>query len=108
MTFSLPEITLFVVALTSLISLIRSFFNSKKLDNAILQIEIIHRATNSMKDDLVKEVREASIAKGIKIEQDNPTATSPLPVTDEKTAEKLDKVVEAIQEQSSLSQKGIA
>ncbi len=70
MTFSLNDLTLFIVAITSLITVIRSFLNSKKLDAAILQIEIIHKATNSMKNELVEEVRLASHAQGVKDEKE--------------------------------------
>lgn len=34
------------------------------------QIEVIHKATNGMKDELVAEVRKASFAQGVKSETD--------------------------------------
>lgn len=41
------------------------------------KVEVVHKATNSMKDELVEEVRKASFAEGKKSEQDSPTPKAP-------------------------------
>ncbi len=60
MSLSMGEIAQLVTAFASLGALLLSWQNSWK-------IEEVHKATNSMKDELVKEVREASLAEGLKI-----------------------------------------
>ncbi len=42
----------------------------RKLDSVAEKIEIVHKATNSMKDQLVEAVRDASFAKGVQSELD--------------------------------------
>jgi hypothetical protein len=44
-----------------------------KVDRVSEQVEQVHIATNSMKDQLVSEVRKASFAEGVKSEKDNPS-----------------------------------
>lgn len=41
-----------------------------KLNTLADRVEVIHKATNGMKEELVKEVRDASFAKGVKSETD--------------------------------------
>jgi hypothetical protein len=52
------EMAQMIVALTSLGSLLMSVHNARK-------IKIVHDATNSMKDELVAEVRKGSLAEGL-------------------------------------------
>ncbi len=54
---SFTEIVQLVIALSSMGGLCVSICNGWR-------IQVIHRETNSMKDELVAEVREASFAKG--------------------------------------------
>lgn len=42
----------------------------RKIEEQTKQIEVIHKATNSMKDELVEEVRAASKAMGVKEERE--------------------------------------
>jgi hypothetical protein len=44
--------------------------NARSIEQNSKSIELIHKATNSMKDELVKEVRQASFAEGVKSQQD--------------------------------------
>ena len=40
--------------------------NKRTSDELAAGIDVVHKATNSMKDELVEEVRKASYAKGLK------------------------------------------
>jgi hypothetical protein len=51
-----------LTALAAIGAFVISVYNSVK-------IEIVHKATNSMKDELVKEVRKSEHAKGMKDER---------------------------------------
>lgn len=53
-----------LVSMVNLIVLLVGFLKIKD------KIEVIHKATNSMKDELVQEVRTASIAQGVLQEKD--------------------------------------
>jgi hypothetical protein len=46
-------------AAASLVAAIGTFVNGRKID-------VVHRATNSMKDELVREVRVSSHAEGLR------------------------------------------
>lgn len=48
-----------ITALAALGSVVMGWWNNRK-------IEQVHKATNSMKDELVASVRDASLAKGLK------------------------------------------
>ena len=61
-----PIILSLATLITSIGSVLMSWRNSKK-------IEVVHLATNSMKDQLVSEVRTASLLKGAADERENPT-----------------------------------
>lgn len=43
---------------------------SRKLDSVADKVEVVRHETNSMKDQLVEEVRKSSFAKGVKSETD--------------------------------------
>lgn len=57
--------------------IVKEHFDRRRADKATesratldAKVEIIHKATNSMKDELVREVRSASFAAGEKSEKD--------------------------------------
>lgn len=56
---TLGEIAQTITALAAAAAVALTWRNSRK-------IEQVHKATNSMKDELVTEVRNASLAEGIK------------------------------------------
>lgn len=64
MTFSGAEIALIIGNLATLVTAIGGFVV------LLRRTEVIHKATNSMKDELVQEVRKASFAAGAKSETD--------------------------------------
>ena len=61
---TISDISQIVIAFSALGALAFSIYNS-------IKIETIHRATNSMKDELVAEVRASSIAQGFKAGQES-------------------------------------
>ena len=61
------DVAQLITALAAVGAFVLSWHNSRK-------IEIVHRATNSMKDQLVAEVRKAEHAQGMKDEKDNVAA----------------------------------
>lgn len=66
---TLGEVSQFLTALAAVGGLIVSFLNRKK-------IEIVHKATNSMKDELVALTAKSSFQEGVKHEQDSPEKRS--------------------------------
>jgi hypothetical protein len=60
---SISEVTQVIIACVSVITLILTVSNS-------WEIKLVHRTTNSMKDELVKEVRSAAFAAGQKDQLD--------------------------------------
>lgn len=54
----------FIDSFSNLIIAIGVVLNLYFTFRSLQKIETVHIATNSMKDELVKEVREASLAKG--------------------------------------------
>lgn len=46
--------------------MLMSWRNSRQITENSAAIEVVHRATNSLKDELVAEVRESSHAQGLK------------------------------------------
>lgn len=55
-----------VVALSAFGTFLLALWINHRVKRAAVAIEEVHVATNSMKDELVAEVREASLAKGLK------------------------------------------
>jgi len=53
-----------LAVLSQVIIVITSLLNLYMLIMGMQKIELIHKSTNSMKDELVAEVRAASLAKG--------------------------------------------
>lgn len=53
-----------ILALGSLLTILIGILNTRKLNRQAGSIEAIHKATNSMKDDLIKVTGEAEHAKG--------------------------------------------
>lgn len=51
--------------IVTVITLYRSFMNSRAIKENTKSIEIVHKATNSMKDELVAEVRRSEHAQGM-------------------------------------------
>lgn len=64
MNFSGTEVALIIGNLATLVTAIGGFVV------LLRKTEVIHKATNSMKDELVQEVRKASFAAGAKSEAD--------------------------------------
>lgn len=67
LTQVITALTALIAATASMIAMVRSKANGQKID-------AVHLATNSRMDQMVNEVREASIAKGIKQEADRAAA----------------------------------
>ncbi len=67
---SYGEIAQLVTAAAAVGALVNSILNGRKLKVAVSAIEEVKHATNSMKDELVAEVRVSEHAKGVKYEQD--------------------------------------
>jgi len=67
---SWSEVSQLITALAAVGGLIVSFLNRRKIEIVHSHVEKVERATNGMKAELVKEVREASFAKGVKEEKD--------------------------------------
>ncbi len=49
---------------------VKADVREQKLDDVAKKIEVVHKTTNSMKDELVQEVRQAGFAAGVKSETD--------------------------------------
>lgn len=60
----IQSVGLFITACTSLGALIQSMRNGRKATAIAANVETIEKATNSMKDALVKASKEASHAQG--------------------------------------------
>lgn len=97
------ELTSIGTLIVATAAFIQSRFNSRRMktieiktDGMIIKIEDAAKALGNLEGR--KELRAEQT-------QDKANADTPLPVTDSKTAEAVGKVVEAIQEQSNLSQK---
>lgn len=59
-------------------------------------IEQVHKATNSMHDEIVTMTRAEGVAQGRAIEATRtPTAESPMPVTDDRTAKAAERTADA-------------
>ena len=72
------EIALIITALgtfmTSLGSVLMTLRNGRKIETVHALTKQVQTETNGMKAELVKEVREASFAKGVKSETDKSSA----------------------------------
>lgn len=67
---TLGEVAQFLTALTAFGAFVSSLLNRKKLRENSKTIEQVHLATNSMKDELIAEVRVAEHARGVKETKD--------------------------------------
>lgn len=59
------EMAQMIIAIVAALSWLQSWRNSRKLNAASKQIEVIHAATNSMKDALVAATGSAAHAQGL-------------------------------------------
>jgi hypothetical protein len=71
---SVGPVTQFFIAAGVIANVVQSFLNARK-------IETVHKATNSMKDELVAAVREEAFQAG-QIQQAGPSPVRPRTTTD--------------------------